>query len=50
MRCLKNFDGHEVGDLVDGVMSLYLANLVASGYLEVVVDPWRETPTSTTLK
>jgi hypothetical protein len=47
VRALKNFNGHEVGDLLILAMSQYTANLIVSGYLEVVNDPWPVPPIST---
>ncbi len=47
VRCLKNFNGHEVGDILILAMSEYTANLIVGGYLEVVNDPWPGPTTST---
>lgn len=46
-RALKSFEDFRDGDVFAAIMEYRIASLVASGYVEVLQDPWRPTKSTT---
>lgn len=42
VRAMKNFNGHELNDVLEVPMTLEVAHLIVDGYFELLDDPaWR---------